>query len=80
LGAWSVKWAEFDGCIVGDACLTTHRETRYCRQMTKTTSTSFRLSLDARRLLAKLAKRLGISQAAILELAVRKLDRETKDN
>lgn len=34
-------------------------------------ATSVRLSPDARRLLAALADRLGISQASVLELAIR---------
>ena len=36
-------------------------------------STSLRLSDQARELLAKLAKHLGISQTAVLEIAIRKL-------
>jgi predicted DNA-binding protein len=39
--------------------------------------TSFRLSDDALRLLAKLSKELGISQASCVELAIRKLAKET---
>ena len=35
-------------------------------------STSFRLSPEARRLLKQLARRLGLSQAAVIELMVRK--------
>jgi hypothetical protein len=36
-------------------------------------STSFRLTVQARRLLARAAKQTGISQAACLELAIRDL-------
>ncbi len=36
-------------------------------------STSLRLSNQARELLASLAKHLGISQTAVLEIAIRKL-------
>ncbi len=39
-------------------------------------ATSFRLSPEALRLLAGLAKRLGLSQAAVLELAIRQLARK----
>jgi hypothetical protein len=40
---------------------------------TEKQSTSFRLSDDARRLLAALADALGLSQAAVIEMAVRQL-------
>jgi predicted DNA-binding protein len=46
--------------------------------VTEKRSTSFRLSDDALRLLAEMSERLGISQAACLELAIRKLAKETK--
>lgn len=36
-------------------------------------STSFKLSPDAMRLIAELAKQYGISKTAVLEIAVRKL-------
>lgn len=36
-------------------------------------STSLRLSPEAKRLLAELAKKLGITQAAIMEIAIRRL-------
>lgn len=39
---------------------------------------AFRLSPDALRLLKQLAKRLGLSQAGILELAIRNLARKEK--
>lgn len=35
------------------------------------TPTSIRISADGRRLLAQLAKRLGITKAAVMELAIR---------
>ena len=39
--------------------------------------TSLRLSPEAKRLLAALAERLGVSQSAVIELAIReKADRE----
>ena len=42
----------------------------------KKRSTSLRLSDQARTLLAKLAEKLGISQTAVLELAIRKLAKD----
>lgn len=48
--------------------------------MAKTTSTSFRLSAEARRIISKLAKHFGVSRTAVLELAVRKLDKDEKSN
>jgi predicted DNA-binding protein len=42
-------------------------------------ATSFRLSPEALRHLAALAKRLGLSQAAVLELAIRQLARKERD-
>ena len=48
----------------------------YC-VMTKL-PTSYRLSPEALRLIAKLAKHLGLSQAAVLEQAVRQLARKEK--
>lgn len=38
-------------------------------------TTSFRLSLEARELLKALAKDLGVSQADVVEIAIRMLDR-----
>lgn len=40
---------------------------------TEKRSTSFRLSEEARRLLDRIAAKLGVSQAAALELAIRLL-------
>jgi predicted DNA-binding protein len=37
----------------------------------KDKSTSFRLSLEAKRLLKELSKKQGISQAAVLEILIR---------
>ena len=37
----------------------------------KTKSTSFRLSVEARQLLKELSQKLGVSQAAILEIIIR---------
>jgi predicted DNA-binding protein len=42
--------------------------------MSKSTATSFRLSNEARRILARLSKESGVSQAAVLELAIRAED------
>ena len=39
--------------------------------MTNKESTSIRLTPEAKRLLRELAKKLGVSQAAIMEMAVR---------
>ena len=39
-------------------------------------ATSLRLSDKARRLLVKLAEKLGISQTSVLEMAIRKLAKE----
>jgi len=41
--------------------------------MNKKKSTSLRLTPEAKRLLEELAKKLGISQAAIIEIAIRRL-------
>jgi predicted transcriptional regulator len=41
--------------------------------MRKKQATSIRLSGEAKRLLAALAQKLGISQAAIMEIAIRRL-------
>ncbi len=40
------------------------------RKVTKTTS--LRLTSEAKRLLEELAKKLGVTQAAIIEMAIRK--------
>jgi predicted DNA-binding protein len=48
--------------------------------VTEKRSTSFRLSDDALRLLAALSKRLGISQAACLELGIRELAKRLKES
>lgn len=40
--------------------------------------TSIRLSPEARRLLASLAKQLGISQAAVMEVAIREKAKREK--
>jgi len=40
--------------------------------------TSFRLSPDALALLRELAERLGLSQASVIELAVRRLAKEER--
>jgi predicted transcriptional regulator len=42
----------------------------------KKRATSLRLSDQARSLLVRLSERLGISQTAVLEMAIRKLARE----
>jgi hypothetical protein len=39
--------------------------------ITKNNPTSFKLTQEAKRLLAELAKKLGISKADVLELAIR---------
>lgn len=41
--------------------------------MSNKQATSIRLSPEAKRLLAELAKKLGVSQAAIMEIAIRRL-------
>lgn len=41
-------------------------------------STSFRLSEEALSLIRELSERLGLSQAAVVEMAVRQLARERK--
>ena len=40
--------------------------------------TSFRLSPEALALIREMAERLGVSQASVIELAVRKLAREER--
>jgi len=45
----------------------------HCGHMAARRATSFRLTAQALRLLAAAAKRSGISQAAILEIAIRRL-------
>ncbi len=40
--------------------------------MDKKQPTSLRLSPEAKRLLAELAKKLGVTQAAIIEMAIRR--------
>lgn len=42
-------------------------------------STSFRLSPEAIEIIKELAKKLGVSQADIVELAVRKLLKQERD-
>ena len=44
---------------------------RYNQSMNKSKPTSFRLSEQARRLLAQLADQYGISQTAMLEILIR---------
>lgn len=48
---------------------------RYIYTMENKQPTSFRLSSEAKALLADLATRLGISQASVLEMAIRELAR-----
>lgn len=51
---------------------------RYPRGMPKKEPTSFRLSPEALELLAWLAARLGVSQAAVLEMLIRERARKEK--
>jgi predicted transcriptional regulator len=41
-------------------------------------ATSIRLSPEAKRLISELAKKLGVSQSAILEIAIRRLAEQEK--
>lgn len=50
-----------------------YRQTIYNSGMTKKQATSIRLSPEAKRLLAALAKKLGVNQTAIMEIAIRRL-------
>ena len=43
-------------------------------------STSIRLTPEAKRLLIELAKKLGISQAAVIEIAIRRLAQQEDRN
>jgi predicted transcriptional regulator len=43
-------------------------------------SVSVRLTPEAVQILKELAQQLGVSQAAILELALRKFEKENKEN
>lgn len=58
----------------------------YNRRMKKKGNTSVRLTLEADALLKELARKLGISQTAIIEIAIRRLaeqegiDRDTDAN
>ena len=45
-------------------------------QMPKGSPSSWRLSVEARELLAQLAQALGISQTSVLELAIRRMAKE----
>ena len=45
---------------------------RYNCSMDKKQPTSLRLSPEAKRLLAELARKLGVTQAAIVEMAIRR--------
>jgi len=45
-------------------------------QMPKGSPSSWRLSVEARALLAQLAQALGISQTSVLELAIRRMAKE----
>lgn len=47
--------------------------------MVKTLTTSFRLSIQARQLLAESAAHLGISQTAVVELAIRHFAKKGND-
>ena len=55
--------------------LDTCRNMRYTRDMKKT-FTSLRISPEAKELLVKLAAHLGISQTAVIELAIRQLAKQ----
>jgi predicted DNA-binding protein len=46
---------------------------RYNRNMNNKQPTSLRLTPEAKRLLSELAKKLGVTQAAIVEIAIRRL-------
>ena len=53
-----------------------YRAVRYPNGMaTGKKATSFRLSPEALRMLAALAKQLGLSQASVIEMAIRDLSR-----
>ena len=55
-------------------CLTLHRKIRYNSRMKR--STSLRLTEEALRLLAAMAQADGISQTAMLEIAIREAARK----
>lgn len=44
--------------------------------MTEKTATSIRISPEAKRLLKELSRELGISQAAVIEIAIREYARD----
>jgi len=53
-----------------------YRAVRYIKVVaTSKKATSFRLSPEALRMLAALAKQLGLSQASVIEMAIRALRR-----
>ena len=53
-----------------------YRAVRYIKVVaTSKKATSFRLSPEALRMLAALAKQLGLSQASVIEMAIRDLRR-----
>lgn len=51
---------------------------RYDKGMPRKHPTSFRLSVEALQLLGWLAERLGVSQAAVLEMLIRERARKEK--
>lgn len=51
---------------------------RYNCKMNKKHLTSVRLSQDAKKLIVALSKKLGVSQSAVLELAIRQLAKQEK--